>query len=168
VSAVRTTLRALTAWLVVMMVPLLGCSADREATPSKSNDAVASAASRTDPKIEKARREAFEKKELERVAPGAETAVIGEIPAELLEQIFADLESRSGRERTEFTVVRSMAMIWPNGALGCPEPGMVYPQATVPGYWAVLELDGKQYDYRASERGFITLCDHAVMTAPAR
>lgn len=155
--------------LLIALIPLLGCTAEREATSAAPpSEATVSNPSRTDSEADAARRAMLEKKALARVPASADTPVTGEIPVELMERIFADLESRSGRERAEFTVVRSMAMIWPNGALGCPEPGMVYTQATVPGYWAVLELDGKQYDYRGSERGFITLCDHAVMTAPAR
>ena len=49
-------------------------------------------------------------------------------------------------------------MTWPSGALGCPEPGMLYTQALVPGYQVILDVGGKKLDYRAGESGAVRLC----------
>jgi hypothetical protein len=43
--------------------------------------------------------------------------------------------------------------------LGCPERGVLYTQAQVPGYQVILELDGQRFDYRADERGIVRLCE---------
>ena len=42
----------------------------------------------------------------------------------------------------DVTVVSYEDVTWPDGALGCPEPGMSYTQALVPGARLVLEADG--------------------------
>ncbi len=82
----------------------------------------------------------------------------GEAPASLLAEIKADVVERAGVEESAITVVRSQAVTWSDGSLGCPQPGMNYTQALVDGYWVVLEADGVFYDYRATARGSFTLC----------
>ena len=88
----------------------------------------------------------------------APAAVTGEVPAELLESILSDLISQEGLKREDIEVERAESVIWSDGALGCPEPGVMYTQAQVPGYWVVLRAGGKQYDYRVSEKGLFRRC----------
>jgi hypothetical protein len=85
--------------------------------------------------------------------------VSGEAPASLLEDIRADLAQRSGADREEMVVIRDQAVTWSDGSLGCPQPGVFYTQALVPGYWVVLQVGEVEYDYRASERGYFVLCE---------
>ncbi len=87
------------------------------------------------------------------------TPVTGEVPAALLAEIVADAALRSGVAEADIVVVRGESVTWSDGSLGCPQPGMNYTQALVPGYWVVLDADGTDYDYRASARGFFTLCE---------
>ena len=47
------------------------------------------------------------------------------------------------------TVVSTDEVTWRDGSIGCPEPGMNYTQALVPGVRVVLELDGVRYEYHA-------------------
>jgi hypothetical protein len=56
-------------------------------------------------------------------------------------------------------VIRDQAVTWSDGSLGCPQPGVFYTQALVPGYWVVLQVGDQEYDYRASERGHFVLCE---------
>ncbi len=94
-----------------------------------------------------------------RAASGG-TPVTGEVkPAALLAEIVADAALRSGVAEADIVVVRGESVTWSDGSLGCPQPGMNYTQALVPGYWVVLDADGTEYDYRASARGFFTLCE---------
>ena len=88
----------------------------------------------------------------------APAAATGEVPAELLESILSDLISQEGLKREDIEVERAESVIWPDGALGCPEPGVMYTQAQVPGYWVVLRAGEKQYDYRVSEKGLFRRC----------
>lgn len=85
-------------------------------------------------------------------------AVTGEVPAELLESILEDLVRAEGLQRADIEVERAESVIWPDGALGCPEPGIMYTQAQVPGYWVVLNAGDRQYDYRASAKGQFRRC----------
>jgi len=85
--------------------------------------------------------------------------VTGEAPAKLLEDIRADLAERTQASREEMVVMRDQAVTWRDGSLGCPQPGMMYTQALVPGYWVVLQVGEKEYDYRASESGHFVLCE---------
>jgi hypothetical protein len=52
-------------------------------------------------------------------------------------------------EPGQVTVVSSSEVTWPDGSLGCPEPGMNYTQALVQGSRIVLEAGGKQYHYHS-------------------
>ena len=80
------------------------------------------------------------------------------MPAELLESILGDLMAREGLQRDDIEVERGEFVIWPDGSLGCPEPGVMYTQAQVSGYWVVLRAGDRQFDYRASEKGQFRPC----------
>lgn len=45
-----------------------------------------------------------------------------------------------------FELVSSKRVSWPDGSLGCPEPGMVYTQQVVLGYRAVALVGGEQVE----------------------
>jgi hypothetical protein len=76
--------------------------------------------------------------------------------------ILDDVKARSDIERDVITVVRAEAVIWNDGSLGCPQPGMTYTQAPVAGYWVELSYDGELFDYRANESGFFFLCEQSL------
>lgn len=87
-----------------------------------------------------------------------EAGVTGEVPADLLDNILADLEERTGAKRSEFEILRAEATQWNDGGLGCPEPGQDYTQAIIDGYRVVLEYAGETYDYHAAAIGYFKLC----------
>lgn len=70
--------------------------------------------------------------------------VIGEVPGELLEGIVADAAERTGVTPDEVEVTTAESVTWSDGSLGCPEPGMMYTQAQVNGYWIVIEAAGQK------------------------
>ena len=105
------------------------------------------------------RRKLQEQKVVEPVTRVETPAVTGEVPDDLLNNVMADLEQRMGAPRTAFEVLRGEAVLWNDGSLGCPKPGMAYQQVQTPGYWIVIEHENVEYDYRASERGFFALCE---------
>lgn len=82
-----------------------------------------------------------------------------DLPAAIMDPIYADATARSGIPVDELTVVRAEAVTWPDPSLGCPQPGMAYPQVLVDGYWVVVEADGVEYDYRGSRPGEFILCE---------
>ena len=104
------------------------------------------------------RRQIQGEKQIEAVPEIEAAAVTGEVPDTLLDSIMADLEGRTGADRSEFTVVHAESVRWNDGALGCPEPGQAYTQAVVDGYHVVIEHDGRESDYRATVGGYFMLC----------
>lgn len=88
----------------------------------------------------------------------AGSKVAGEVPEELLQSILNDLMTRESLQRADIELERAEFVIWPSGALGCPEPGVMYTQAQVRGYWVVLSTGEIQHDYRATEKGLFRLC----------
>lgn len=68
----------------------------------------------------------------------------------LLDLALADLARRRGVQVTDIRVISAEKVTWRDGSLGCPEPGMAYTQALVPGWRALLEVDGVEYSYHAA------------------
>jgi hypothetical protein len=83
----------------------------------------------------------------------------GEVPGEILDEIFADLIKRTGIDRGDIQIMRAEAVLWEDGSLGCPKPGEFYIQMLIDGYLVVLQVEGVYYDYRVSDRGYFFLCE---------
>ena len=90
--------------------------------------------------------------------PTLEPGTTGEVPEALLDAIKKDLAARTGADPASIEVVRAQAVVWNDGSLGCPQPGMEYTQMLVDGYWVVLRYGGQDYDYRATQSGYFLLC----------
>jgi hypothetical protein len=101
------------------------------------------------------------------VEPGGSGRVAAGLQA-VTEAALVDASQRTGHPRTELKLVAAAAVTWRNGALGCPQPGMLYTDALVPGYRVVIEAAGQRLDYHASARGEPLLCpaDRAEEPAP--
>src|SRR4051812_22710780 len=72
-----------------------------------------------------------------RVAPAqseAASRVDGEVPAEAVEKLRAELAAQQDVAAAEVKLISAEAVNWPNGGLGCAKPGSMYTQAIVPGY----------------------------------
>jgi hypothetical protein len=72
----------------------------------------------------------------------------------VLNQILDDAATRSGVPRGQLEVKRAEAVTWPDGSLGCPEPGVLYTQALVDGFWVEVRAGDAVLDYRGSGRDF--------------
>lgn len=81
--------------------------------------------------------------------------VTGQAPLDLMTRIQNDLVTRFGVARSDIIEVVGEAVIWPDGSLGCPQPGVEYTMAEVNGYRVVLRAGDTLYDYRASQRFFV-------------
>jgi hypothetical protein len=99
---------------------------------------------------------------------GSKTTVAN-VPAEMLEAALADAAHRSTVARADITVLSADPVTWADGSLGCPQPGMMYTQALVPGYRIVLQAGDQTLNYHAMSRGKPVFCpaDRAVMPAPS-
>lgn len=69
------------------------------------------------------------------------------LDSEIVRTAIADLSERTGADASVIEVLSVEEVEWPDGSIGCPQPGMVYTQALVNGTKIVLEFDGVTYDY---------------------
>ena len=68
----------------------------------------------------------------------------------------------------EITVVLAEPVLWNDGSLGCPEPGMSYTQALVPGYRVLLEADGDTYAVHGADGREPFVCDENLAEGEPR
>ena len=82
----------------------------------------------------------------------------GDVLARLVQTAKDDLAQRLSIKAEGIEVVKAEAVEWPDGSLGCPQPGMMYIQMVTPGYQIILSAGGTEYDYHgnASE---VFLCE---------
>jgi hypothetical protein len=81
----------------------------------------------------------------------------------MAEQAVADLAARLAIDPSEIVVVSWEEMTWPDGSIGCPQPGMRYTQAIVNGSKVVLEVDGVEYSYHQGGRRDLFLCEQPTL-----
>jgi hypothetical protein len=62
----------------------------------------------------------------------------------------ADAAERTGVAESDIEVEELSMVTWPDGAIGCPEPDVMYTQALVEGYRIVLDADGTQLHYHGA------------------
>lgn len=86
------------------------------------------------------------------------TGVTGEVPADLLVLVLADLAARAGVTTDDITVAIAESVTWPDGSLGCGRPGEIYQPVPVPGYRVLLQAAGTDYEYHLAESGYFVLC----------
>lgn len=86
--------------------------------------------------------------------------------SEATEAARADLAGRMNVETAEIDVVERRFVTWRNGAMGCPEPDMMYTQALVPGVWIRLAIGDQRFDYHGSRSGTPFLCPTERAEAP--
>lgn len=80
-------------------------------------------------------------------------------PAALVAEVRADALRLAGPGGRVAEVQPPKAVVWNDGALGCPQPGLAYTQAQVPGWLIVVHLgDGRRLAYHASRSGAWLRC----------
>jgi hypothetical protein len=106
----------------------------------------------------------------ERAVPSAEPAGPSEgtdptgtdggdgLPAGMLDEVLALAEEETGVDRSEIEVVLAEAVTWSDGSIGCPEDGMMYTQALVPGYRVILDVAGEETAFHAPQSGDFFAC----------
>jgi hypothetical protein len=78
---------------------------------------------------------------------------------EQIDYAIQDLANRLNIASEEITLVDVVEVIWRDGSLGCPKPGMMYTQALVEGRRIRLSVGETVYHYHSSKRGRPFLCD---------
>jgi hypothetical protein len=70
-----------------------------------------------------------------------------------------------GVERDTIEVVLAEPVVWSDGSIGCPEPGVMYTQALVEGYRIVLAVDGEEVAFHGADNQPPFRCDGPVEPA---
>lgn len=75
--------------------------------------------------------------------------------AVVMPQLLVDAAKRSGVPQDRLRVVRAVAVTWPDSSLGCPQPGLNYTQALVPGWQVFIAASSAAapLQYHGSNRG---------------
>lgn len=94
-----------------------------------------------------------EEEPMEAPAPGGRNP-----EAMLVERARQALAERLGLAQDEVTVSSVESVTWPDSALGCPAPDMMYLQVLTPGYRIVLEVGGTEHTVHTNRTDQIVLC----------
>lgn len=71
-----------------------------------------------------------------------------------------DLAARLGVPLEQVNLVSEELVEWPDGSLGCPQPGMMYTQVMTDGIRIVMEVGGAQYNYHGGGTRAPFLCEN--------
>jgi hypothetical protein len=95
---------------------------------------------------------------------GDATQMNPSLPAlqKLIEQAQADLAQRLSVSISDISLVDAKEVTWPDGSLGCPQPGMFYTQVLTPGYLIELKYDIRHFEYHAGKAGSLTYCENPL------
>jgi len=98
------------------------------------------------------------------VAPSSTTPegtddMSGNVPADILQAISQDAATVTATDVSDVELVMAKAVTWNDGALGCPEPGMMYTQALVDGFQVVVRAADQELDYRVGRDGTFMICE---------
>ena len=99
-------------------------------------------------------------------SPPSSTIPLTSADRAVVDAAVADLAEREGVTPAEIAVTDFERLVWSDGSLGCPEPGVMYTQALVDGSRVTLRLSGFDYSYHAGADDVPFLCDRPVLTAP--
>ncbi|MCP5095268.1 MAG: hypothetical protein GY943_06935 [Chloroflexi bacterium] len=91
-----------------------------------------------------------------------EPGTIEPIPDNLLALVTGEMQANAGLSPENYEIIRAEATTWNDGSLGCPQPGMMYTQALVDGYWIVVQAGEETFDYRVAATGFIVRCEQTL------
>jgi hypothetical protein len=84
-----------------------------------------------------------------------------------IELALQDAARRTQREPAQLRVTLAEAVTWPDGSLGCPQPGRQYTQVLVDGYRILIVAGTATLEYHASVRGQPFLCPEGQIEAPS-
>jgi hypothetical protein len=77
-------------------------------------------------------------------------------------QAMIDLSEQVGADVDDIELVSLLEVTWRDGSIGCPEPGVAYTQALVPGQQLILQVNGEQYYYHSGKNSIFKYCGDPV------
>jgi hypothetical protein len=164
ISQQDLNMRLSAAIALISLTALAGCAGNGEPVEAEKSDAGFDREQELERRME-VRRELGNKLPAQ-VPDEPRVPIVGEVPDSILSAAKEDLAAKLDVAAESIGVREAASVVWNDGSLGCPRPGQVYTQALEPGYRIILEHGDRQYDYRATERGYFFLCE--LPTLPRR
>lgn len=90
--------------------------------------------------------------------PPIDPPVVGEVPDHIMKAVLGAVRDQLADPEISIKVLRAESVVWPDGSLGCPEPGIFYTQALVDGYHIELGVDDQVFDFRVGSVDNFKLC----------
>lgn len=84
----------------------------------------------------------------------------------LVDQAKEGLAGRLRVAKSEIRLVKVKQVVWPDGSLGCPQAGMVYPQVLQDGVLIQLRHGTRRYEYHAGGSRDPFLCEKPAPPSP--
>lgn len=84
---------------------------------------------------------------------------IWDVDEEMIDAVVEQAAADAGVAADEISVVSADAVTWSDGSIGCPQEGMGYTQALVPGYRVILDVAGEEVHYHAGSDARFFACD---------
>jgi hypothetical protein len=78
----------------------------------------------------------------------------------LVDEAIDDLARRLAIDRSGVAVIEVRAVVWPDGSLGCPRPGMMYPQVQQDGILIRLRAQAREFSYHGGGTRRPFLCEN--------
>ena len=88
------------------------------------------------------------------------TGIDPDVSEELLDSIRVDAANRGKSVPSAVRIITAKHADWPDGAMGCPEPGQEYTHAPTSGYHIIASVGVQKFDYRATKGGRFRFCDN--------
>lgn len=87
---------------------------------------------------------------------------VASLPRELRTVVVADVAKHLNVSTNSVVLARAEQVTWSDGALGCPQPGMSYSQALVPGYRVVARTAERELVYHTDARTHAVRCEERL------
>jgi hypothetical protein len=94
----------------------------------------------------------------ENVQPQGTPVNTANMPRAVRRAVVTDAARRFQVDENAVVLASAEQVIWPDGALGCPQPGYSYPQALVPGYRVTASTAAGQMRYHTDSGGNVVTC----------
>jgi hypothetical protein len=91
--------------------------------------------------------------------PAGEPVTLASIPKAVRRAVVADAARRFEVDRSAVVLSQAEQVTWSDGSLGCPSPGVMYPQVLVPGYRMSATTRAGTLLYHTDARGNVATCD---------
>jgi len=96
------------------------------------------------------------------VMPAGQPVSTTAIPREVRHAVVADAAKRFNVAESAVVLSRAEQVTWPDGSLGCPQPGRMYTQMLVEGFRVAAKTTEGELTYHTDRRGNVVSCAGAM------